>query len=270
MESPKKVRCLTLSNYTTEVRFICEMASGLSESKGADSIDEILEKSWEKVFNFSFPIFDERYREGLCKHILLHYYTREIGYETVGLWKLKLKSKLYDIMPYYNEMYKSTLLEFNPLQDVDLTREHELTRDVTEDNTENKSGQKTSASVIEGNGTTENGGTNLNLYNDTPTQQLGALFPDNNSPNYLTNARKVTDTSNGTTYSKTQGDNTDTYNEANIVDRKQKTVDAFLETFKGKTGGKSYSKLLTEYRETFLNIDMLIIDELKDLFINLW
>ena len=38
----------------------------------------------------------------------------------------------------------------------------------------------------------------------------------------------------------------------------------------GKTGGTSYSRLLAEYRETFLNIDMLIIEDLSDLFMQLW
>ena len=34
--------------------------------------------------------------------------------------------------------------------------------------------------------------------------------------------------------------------------------------------GKSPSKLLQEFRETFLNIDMMIIEELSDLFFGLW
>ena len=51
-----------MSKYTTEVRFICENSAGLSESEGADNVDSILDKCWNKVFNFDFPIFDENYR----------------------------------------------------------------------------------------------------------------------------------------------------------------------------------------------------------------
>ena len=48
------------------------------------------------------------------------------------------------------------------------------------------------------------------------------------------------------------------------------TTEEYLEHVKGKTPGASYSKLLSEYRETFLNIDMMIIDDLSDLFFGLW
>ena len=48
------------------------------------------------------------------------------------------------------------------------------------------------------------------------------------------------------------------------------TTEEYLEHVKGKTPGASYSKLLQEYRETFLNIDMMIIDDLSDLFFGLW
>jgi hypothetical protein len=39
-----------MSKYTTEVRFICESKSGLEESKGASSVDEVIANSWSKIF----------------------------------------------------------------------------------------------------------------------------------------------------------------------------------------------------------------------------
>ena len=63
----------TMSKYTTEVRFICENSAGLKESEGANNVDSILDRCWDKVFNFEFPIFDENYRKVLCKNILKHY-----------------------------------------------------------------------------------------------------------------------------------------------------------------------------------------------------
>ena len=114
-----------MSKYTTEVRFICEKAAGYDESVGYDKIEEILEKSWKDVFSFAFPIFDENYRSVLCKKILKHYYTREIGFETVGLWKLKLDMAMNEIMPYYNKLYETELIKFNPIYDADYTKTHE-------------------------------------------------------------------------------------------------------------------------------------------------
>ena len=129
-----------MSRYTTEVRFICEDAAGYDESKGFNDIDEILTKAAPKVFNFDWPIFDENYRLPLEKKILRHNYTREICEETVGLWKLRLQDTLCNIMPYYNKLYESELIKFNPMYDVDMTTTHrgssdtvnELNRDETE------------------------------------------------------------------------------------------------------------------------------------------
>ena len=121
-----------MSKYTTEVRFICETEAGYTESKGFNSIDSILDIAAPKIFNFDFPIFDENYRLPLEKKILRHY-TREISEETVGLWKLRLQDRLCMIMPYYNKLYQSELLQFNPLYDVDVTRTHEGSNEGNED-----------------------------------------------------------------------------------------------------------------------------------------
>lgn len=114
-----------MSKYTTEVRFICENEAGYDHSAGYSKVEEILAASWNKVFDFTFPIFDEEYRSVLCQKILKHYYTREIGFETVGLWKLKLNMLMNEIMPYYNKLYETELLRFNPLYDADYTKTHE-------------------------------------------------------------------------------------------------------------------------------------------------
>jgi len=104
-----------MAKYTTEVRHICENYANLTESQGYNSIASILNNSWDKVFDFDFPIFDENYREPLCKKILKHFYTKGIGEETVGLWKLRLDDRMNEIMPYYNKLYESELISIEPL-----------------------------------------------------------------------------------------------------------------------------------------------------------
>ena len=47
-------------------------------------------------------------------------------------------------------------------------------------------------------------------------------------------------------------------------------VEDYLERVTGKTAGMSYSKMLMDFRETFLNIDKILIDSLDDLFFGLW
>ena len=108
-----------MSKYTTELRYICESLAGYDESQGFDEVDEILRKSAPLVFSFNYPIFDQAYRLPLEMKILRHFYTREISEETYGLWKLRLQAKMNEIMPYYNQLYRTETLEFNPLYDVD-------------------------------------------------------------------------------------------------------------------------------------------------------
>ena len=223
-----------MSKYTTEVRFICESLAGNSESVGGNCIDNVIQRAIPQIFDFDFPIFKSDYKNVLATKILKHYYTREIGYETYGLWKFKLSVRLNEIMPYFNQLYESTLLEFNPLLDVDYTRKHEGERNKEE----------------QGKSEGTNNTINLSVYSDTPQGSVENL--DNGS--YMTSASKTTDS--------TQGNNTS--------ENKLKDVDSFLETVKGKMGGSDYSEKLIKYRQTFLNIDMMVIEALSDLFINLW
>lgn len=113
-----------MSKYTTEVRFLCESLTGHTESQGLTEVDSILTAASPIIFSFQFPIFDEAYRLPLERKILRHYYTREISEETYGLWKLRLQDRMETIMPYYNKLYESALLSFNPFYDVDLTTNH--------------------------------------------------------------------------------------------------------------------------------------------------
>lgn len=253
-----------MSKYTTEVRFICENSAGLSESEGADNVDSILDKCWNKVFNFDFPIFDENYRQVLCRKILKHYYTREIAHETVGRWKLALNAKLNEIMPYYNQLYKSELLEFNPFYDVDLTRSREGsgTSNRTSNNTETNSG--TSKNVSSGSGTSNTD--TLNRFSDTPQNSMDTQGISDSVP--LTTVTKVNEdntTTNESTDTLTRNDSKTGNGTENI-----NNTDKYIETVKGKQGTENYSSLLKKFRETFLNIDMMIIEDCSDCFFTLW
>lgn len=113
-----------MSNYTTQVRYICEVFAGLTESAGANDVNRIVETAAPKIF-MDFPIWDEGYRLTLETKILKHFYLREIAHETVGLWRLRLDTRMNELMPVYNKMYAAVSQEFNPLFDVDITREHD-------------------------------------------------------------------------------------------------------------------------------------------------
>lgn len=309
-----------MSKYTTEVRFICENSAGLSESEGADNVDSILDRCWNKVFNFDFPIFDENYRQVLCRKILKHYYTREIAHETVGRWKLALNAKLNEIMPYYNQLYKSELLEFNPFYDVDLTRSREGsgTRDTTgsTSNTSTESGTNTKTDTVtsketssdtsnstESNTskTTESNSNNtvtndntLNRFSDTPQNSMDTQGIADSVP--LTTVTKVNEdinvNSTGSSTVDVTGSKTGKVDSSGSVDKtisdtvkgndsreingsgtsteNINSTDKYIETVRGKQGTESYSSMLMKFRETFLNIDMMIIEDCSDCFFTLW
>lgn len=303
-----------MSKYTTEVRFICETYAGLTESADYTDVDDILNSAYPTIFDVeNIPIFDTNYRAGLFKKILLHYYTREIGYETVGLWKLKLNQRMKEIMPYYNQLYESTLLEYNPLENVDNThthegayednkREHSTTNDngtIVDDGTQDvmlrhkentNDGTKTSTNTLDNT----HEGDSWTTFSDTPQGALNGV----QSENYLTNATHVTDTpsyvDNHTTTNQTE-DSTLEYNKGNkdnddykdttdtdnirttdMIQTYNKDIDnatgedSYTNKEYGKIGTETYQEMVMKYRETFLNIDMMIIKELSDLFMKVW
>lgn len=259
-----------MSKYTTQVRFICENYAGLKESEGYDKIDEIIAAARDKIFDFDYPIFDEDYRETIETKILRHYYTREIGLETVGLWKHFLNMKMNEIMPYYNQLYKSALLEYEPFEDTNYTREG--TRDNVQDRTENSTGQTTMGGTVTDEGANEPKRDTWTLYSDTPqggVAGIEAAEASVGSNAYLTNATHVIDSGEGSTDSNVREYDTVNDSKANSVG---KTIDdgEYFEKVKGKMNGKSYSELLVELRKTFLNIDADVIRECGDLFMNIY
>lgn len=331
-----------MAKFTTQVRTIVESQAGLLESGGFNNMDETIAKAAPKIFNFNFPIFDETYRLPLEIKILRHYYTREICEETVGLWKIRLDARLNEIMPYYNKLYESELITFNPLYDVDLTRTHDRTNNTTKDDTgnsktdttfnrkfnskETESGTDNNTTSISGTsgGTTTSNTNNVTTVIDTTTNKTTDKQTTANADafsetpqggingvvnlDYLTNYRKVdgtvsdTGTADGTKNSDTTatidstitandkndskststGDNSrnsskddttaDTGSETttNSLNSKVLNTEDYLEKVTGKQGTGSYSSMLMEYRETFLNIDKMVIEELGDLFFTLW
>ena len=52
--------------------------------------------------------------------------------------------------------------------------------------------------------------------------------------------------------------------------KKDNGSDAHTNREYGKIGVMTYQEMVLKYRETFLNIDMMIIDELRDLFMKVW
>lgn len=303
-----------MAKFTTEVRSICEAKAKLVESVGYDDVTNVVRTAAPLIFE-KFPIFDESYRLTLEEKILRHFYTREIGFETVGLWQLHLNNKMREIMPYYNKLYESETLKFNPLTDVDMETVHDRYSSGEKEKTgENKNHYHTtgdSQDAINIKETNENDDTlhsstvrdsddtytpnNLkttekNAFSDTPQSHLVGVedrtyltdyreiqktqsgssttstaenaITDNERSSKGTNARTETSENNRNSITEQEGDNKEKSSESNL--------ETYSETIKGKRTATSFAKMLSEYRDTFLNIDLMIIKELEPLFFGLW
>ena len=73
------------------------------------------------IFDFDYPIFREEYRETFEQHFIDYFLDAEIAHETIAQFKLRLKSKLNMIMPYYNKIFMSQELEQRILDNYDVT-----------------------------------------------------------------------------------------------------------------------------------------------------
>ena len=361
-----------LSKYTLEVRNICESLVARSERAEFMDVNEVIKLARPNIFNFDYPKWDSEYNEMLEEKILRTYYMREIGVETYGLFKLRLQVKLNDIMPYYNKLYESEKLKFDPLKEIDLstvytkegnssyeklverilneviakngvvvkTDSRDLTEGGGETHTENKTNGRvedlskhtaddkylTSESITDedvvgqSDSNTNQDGNDWSLFSDTPQGTTSNINLGSND--YLTNAtRKIgeSETLDNTTFSNSKNQNiegnvsehntgdvlqnnsideteektgnkefnktenlTGNSNESitdesnkNRTDNKKEdgtrnSIEEFTQTMTGKNSVKSYSALVKEYRHTFLNIDRMVIEEMGDLFMNLW
>lgn len=236
-----------MSKYTTQVRFICESTL---QNKGIDitglSVDEIIDQSRADVFNFSFPIYDPDYLPMLEHNILNHYYTREIGLETVQLWKQKLNARLNVIMPKYNNIYQSEIYKLDPLSN------NSEVENFTRETQGNSKSDAQSSSTRKGTGTS--GSTSSHIYSDTPQGRLsGKDYATSLDEDKSDGTSETTDTGSGTSTETQNVNNTENY-----IRKRSGLV------------GVTISSIIDEFIEKFKSIDMMIIEELSDLFMLIW
>ena len=91
-------------------------------------------------------------KDKLADRIINHYYMREIGVETIGLFKLKIKTKLDLLMEKYAPLIYTNSIEYDILVNEDYTE------------TFNRS--------TSGSGSTTNTGSGLTVSSDTPQGQI--------------------------------------------------------------------------------------------------
>lgn len=213
-------------------------------------INELLENGFSLGLD-QYPIFDEDYREELNAKIVNHYRFREICCSSPARFKYFLNVKMDEIMPLYNQRYNSAKITFNPLYTKDITQ------NATRHNTGSVTGNNTA--TIETDDTRNNTGTNItkDKTQDTPMGNV-----DITENNYLTGVHTITETPDNTETLHSSVNNTaETGSNSSMNDTMEDSISGF--------DGISASELIKQYRETFLNIDMEVINSLGELFFGL-
>lgn len=251
-----------MAKYTTELKWLLEAGFDIGLT--------------------DYPIFRESYREGLNQKIIDHYYFREIGFETAGLFKFMLNRKMREIMPYFNQLYLSAEMEIEPFITYDMETDYTKKNDDTTSD-DATSTVDTNTNQTDTSETDTSASTTVKYTNTTANKQYSSTTPmgkldDIFSKDYASESG-VTDST-----STDSGNSTDTGNQhatgTSKITGNSKSTDSrdiaykgnetFTKHEKGKRDGKSYSELLLEYRKTLINIDTMVLDELNSLFMGIY
>ena len=176
-------------------------------------------------------------KDKLARKIVDHYYMRESGLETIGLFKHYAKVIMQELMEEYLPLIYSSSIYYDPLVNVDYTETFNRTAD----------------STGESNSTSNNSSSGLVVGSNTPQGRItksGVLAGDYASSTSA-NENEATINDNTTT----QGNTTEQY---------QKRV-------RGNSGvSATAQKMVLQYRENIIAIDKKIIKELNILFMGLY
>lgn len=244
-----------MSKYTTEIRWIVEQATADSPKpipRGASYPASV----YGKLGLDAFEIYDEAHRYVLADKIINHYYVREIGFETVALFAWYMKQKMREIMPYYNLMYEALEKVTDPL--LDFKRD----RDESWQDTLGDSVSKTSRFDEATKTDVETSTKDRNVFQDTP---MSMLEDDPSAIEGLKYATNVTydDGEGSSSTSGTRGnERADSETRSKSESGSRQIRDSGFNT--------SQARLLKEYHDNMLNVDMEIIEELAELFMPLW
>lgn len=236
-----------MSKYTYQLRNVIlftsleEVKSWLTDYDLADYLtsDQLEVVTEAGLFN----------KDKLADRIINHYYMREIGVETIGLFKLKIKTKLDLLMEKYAPLIYTNSIEYDLLVNEDYTETFNRTTSGTDSNTNSSTGSNSTTSS----------GSGLTVSSDTPQGQIS----------------KATILAGQYATSTSAGENTGTSTTSDIVTNQSSGTNSGTESFtrrvKGNRGiSATYQAMIKQYRDNILTIYNDIINDLNDLFMGIW
>ena len=213
------------------------------------------------LWDFDYPSFYEGdAKKEFEQKIIDHYIFHQIGVETPARFKHNFKTRIREIMPYYNQLYKSVKLMDeidDPFGNVDIveTFEQESGNIHVSEGTSSSSGEQ-GVIKVESRSASEDA---TRKFSNTPQGSI------DNLDNYMSEAsvdhRATTE----------EGNSTDTGTSSAESEVKSQTTDSgtvkHTLTRKGNQGVNTYAHDMNELRQSFINVDMMVIGALRDLFL---
>ena len=207
-----------MSKYTLELRYLYE--------------DENF-----KLFDFPYNLYNNDLKPWFEEKFYQHFMFYEIGFDTIGMFKQRLMSKLNDIYPYYRDLYETEIRSKNIDFMLNKDLKESYVRELTSNSNSNQESNVTSNSL----------------------STAGQL-----TPSLIANSQKI-DKFMDTAQKDSGASNSTSTGESNGNSREEYTL-----TSQGNIGITSSAELLTKWRETILNIDLMIFEECNDLFMQIF
>lgn len=206
-----------------------------------------------------YPIFDESYRAKLNEKIVAHYALREIGSETPQMFLFYLGRTMRERMDYFNQLYLSAQRKFDPFVTSDVRQEMDSAS--TSESSGKSSGTQSNESTAHSTSDTKVDNSSMTFNSEFPQTRIDDFRK------YATSASQTDST--GDTHTSTKQDSTATASSTSNTDYAHSSDKGNSMSHTIGTSG-SQSQLLQDWRNTMLNIDMMVIDSLEDLFMGMW
>ena len=210
-------------------------------------------------------------REELNLKLLNHYKYHEIGFETIGRFLDELKITMGEIMPRYNELFKTVeiMAELpNPFDNVDVVETFSEERK-TNSTTDSTTGTETTSTAVDT--TTTNGtASSYNKHVNSKTPQDGISIPAEgiDSVDYADEAQWNKDSSTTAGTSSSDGSTTaSSDSQSNTTNEGSETVEHTY-TKKGNQGVNTYAHDMNEFRTSIIDVvDQIVNDRrIRELF----
>ena len=254
-----------MSEYTTTLRRIMETEQGKNLLEAALSTYPIYQP--KKLYDM-IPT-----REQLNQKLLNRYKYREIGFDTVGRFLDELEISMCEIMPRYNELFKTVEIMSdlpNPFDNVDVTETFEQTTTNTASSegstTDTASGSTSSnrsgTDTDTASGTASQTANGKHLEADTPQGEVTVGAKGINSVDYASKAQwneDIMESESSSESSKTSFENITgtTENESNGTSSTSSESSGTLShtfTKKGNQGVNTYAHDMNEFRTSIIDI----------------